>query len=174
MNCDTNDWPIPTWTEPETLSYLADLAKNAEFAVESGTYMGASARAMLMNSDSLHLWCVDKFEVFGTEAISRMFLHNWIAKGRCELIIGDTDRAFAMLPHMLGKLDFAWVDDGHAYDDLRRDIRTLLPLVKPGGKLVFHDFDIPHNDVAKGILSMLPANQLEFPLPRMCAYRKPA
>lgn len=172
MKCDINDLPIPTWTEPATLSYLADVARNAEFAVESGTYMGASARALLMTNLKLHLWCVDKFEVFGTEPITRMFLADWINTGRCELIVGDTDKAFSMLPRMLGQLDFAWIDDGHSEDDLRRDIRCLLPLVKPGGLLIGHDWD-GDNDVARGVKSMLPASQISHPCARVWQYRKP-
>lgn len=172
MNIELNSVPVPTWTEPATLEYLAHLARTSDFAIESGTYFGASARAMLAASETLHLWCVDKFMVFGSEGITRLFLGEWIANGRCELIVGDMDYAFGLFPHMINRLDFAWVDDGHSEADLRRDIRCLLPLVKPGGLLIGHDWD-GNNDVARGVLSMLPDNKLTFPVPRVWKYQKP-
>lgn len=172
MIIDTNSVVIPTWTELETLDYLARLADRSEFAVESGTYYGASARAMLANSKQLHLWCVDKFMVFGSEGITRLFLGEWIAQGRCEIIVGDSVRALSMLPHVVGKLDFVFCDDGHAEEDLRRDIRCLWPLVKPGGLMLGHDWD-GDNDVARGVLSMFSREQITFPRPRLWQVSKP-
>jgi predicted O-methyltransferase YrrM len=167
-----NETEIPTWTEPETLKYLAALASKSTYAVESGTYMGASARAMLEQS-AVHLWCVDLFPVFGTEQVTKAFLQDWIADGRCEIIKGDMDKAGEMLAHMRGKIDLCWIDDGHAEEDLRRDIRNCLPLLRPGGLMIGHDFDVPHNDVARGVLSMIPREQLTFPKPRLWQFQKP-
>lgn len=164
---------IPTWTEPATLCYLAELASHSDLAVESGCYMGASARAMLAATPRLHLWTVDKFMVFGTEQLTRQFLRPWLDSGRLEIIVGDSERAASMLQHVAGKLDFAFVDDGHAEEDVRRDIRCLLPLIKAGGILCGHDFDVPHNDVARGVLSMLPESQITFPVPRLWQFIKP-
>lgn len=170
---DLNRIPIPTWTEPETLAYCSSVARKCTFMVESGTFMGASARAMLEANPLLHLWCVDSFQDFGTEQITRMFLADWIDQGRCEIIKGDMDKAGVMLQHMAGRIDGVWVDDGHAEEDLRRDIRNLLPLVKSGGELFGHDFDKPYNDVARGVMSMIPLEKLTFPVPRVWSYRKP-
>lgn len=166
---------IPTWSEPETLRYWSDLAKGAAHAVESGVYLGASTYAMLEANPNLHLWAVDHFQAFAfNEQVVRVLLGKFIKEGRLELIVGDTNKAFEILNgHMGEKIDLAVVDDGHAEVDLQRDIRCLLPLLRSGGKMVFHDFDVPHNDVARGILSMLPASQLQFPVPRGCLYVKP-
>lgn len=164
---------IPTWTEPATLEYCRSVARKSSHMIESGCYMGASAFAMLESAPRLHLWTVDKFMVFGTEQITRLFLGEFIAQGRCEIIIGDMDTAGSMLQHMKGKIDASWVDDGHAEEDVRRDIRNLLPLLRSGGELFGHDFDVPHNDVARGVLSMLPSSNLRFPVPRVWSYIKP-
>jgi len=128
---------------------------------------------LLQANRGLHLWCVDKFMVYGSEEISRMFLTEWIEYGRCELIKGDMDKAGEMLQHMAGKIDAAWVDDGHSIEDVQRDIRNLLPLLRSGGELFGHDFDKPYNDVAQGVMSMLPLEQLTFPVPRVWSWRKP-
>jgi predicted O-methyltransferase YrrM len=173
MLIDIDEAPIPTWTEPATLDYCRDIAQGSDFMVESGTYMGASARAMLARNPHLHLWCVDKFMVFGTEKVTRMFLSRWITGGQCEIIVGDMDNAGEMLAHMRGKIDAIWVDDGHAEEDVRRDIRNALPLLRPGGILFGHDFDVPNNDVARGVLSMLPAAEITHPVHRVWQWRKP-
>lgn len=171
MFTEINRLPIPTWTEPDTLKYCASVARKSQWMIESGTYMGASARAMLEANPLLHLWCVDKFMVYGTEQITRMFLADWITQGRCEIIVGDMDKAGEMLQHMKGKIDGIWVDDGHAEEDLRRDIRNALPLLKSGAELFGHDFDVPHNDVARGVLSVIAHEKLTFPVPRVWSYR---
>lgn len=163
---------IPTWTTDEELELLTDFACNSEYILESGCYMGASAKALLFGNQKSHLWTVDKFLVFGTEQITRAFLRNWIEIDRCELIVGDMDKAGELLTHMRGKIDLFWCDDGHAKEDVQRDIRNALPLLRSGGVMVGHDWD-GDNDVAQGVLSMLPRNELTFPLPRIWKWIKP-
>lgn len=165
---------IPTWTEPLTLCWLAEQASRAQFAVESGTYMGASAFTMLAASPELHLWCVDKFDllVFGTEKITRLFLRHPIYQGRCELIVGDSERAASMLPHMRGKLDLVFIDDGHATPDVIRDIESFRPLVRSGGILCGHDWE-GQNDVAQGVKACIPESEIQIPVPRLWCYLKP-
>jgi predicted O-methyltransferase YrrM len=159
-----------TWTEDETLDLLASYAKDAGYMVESGTYMGASAMVMLGVGVG-HLWCVDKFMVAGTEFVTRYNLSQWIKNGRCELIIGDSERAGSMLaPHMTGKVDLIWVDDGHATEDVLRDIRCLKPLLKPGGVMLGHDWE-GNNDVALGVKKSGIAYDL--PLPRVWRHVTP-
>jgi predicted O-methyltransferase YrrM len=169
MLIDTSLVVIPTWTEPATLKYLESIAMSSRNIVESGTYFGASARAMLDGTPA-HLWCVDKFMVFGSEEVTRMFLTQWIISGQCEIIRGDMDKAGDMLAHMRGQIDAVWIDDGHAEEDLQRDIRNALPLLRPGGLLIGHDWD-GDNDVARGVKSMLPEHHLEFPVPRVWQWK---
>src|SRR4029079_3904641 len=158
-----------TWTEDEVLNYLCELASNSRVMVESGTYMGASAYAMLSAAPrDAHLWCIDKFMVPGTEHVTRRNLKFWIDHGQCELIIGDSERGADMLKHMLGQVGLIFVDDGHAEEDVMRDIRCSQPLLKRGGIMVGHDFDVPHNDVARGVIrSGIP---YDVPIPRLWRY----
>jgi len=173
MKCDINDLPIPTWTTPEELEHCAEVAKNSTFMVESGCFLGASAKAILEGNPQVHLWTVDHFKAFAfNKEVACIFLHDYITQGRCEIIEGDMDRAGNMLLHMRGEIDAVWIDDGHAEIDLQRDIRNAIPLLKPGGILFGHDWD-GDNDVARGVLSMLPMNKLTFPVPRVWQYQKP-
>lgn len=166
--------PIPTWTEPATLAYCAEIAAKSRNMVELGTYVGCSAMAMLRANPDLHLWTVDIFTAFAyNEEIAAHFLETYIRRGRCELIKGDSARAAGMLQHLRGNLDAVWVDDGHATADVIRDITSFLPLLRSGGIMFGHDFELPHNNVAIGVLNCLPPDKLEFPVPRVWAYRKP-
>lgn len=172
MTTDLMSFEIPTWTEPATLEYLADLASKSKFAVEIGCYMGASARFMLKASQDLHLWTGDKWDVFGTKQITQLFLNEWIERGQCELIVGDSTVMAQMLSHMKGKIDFCFVDDGHQEWQVLADINNFLPLLKPGGQLLGHDFDSnPFNDVAQGVISS--GISYDIPVPRLWRHIKP-
>lgn len=135
----------PTWTEGDCLCFCAEQASRANIGVEIGTYMGASAHMMLMASPSLQLWCVDKWETFGTRQVTEMYLRDFIAQGRCRLIVGDSSHAASALSviHNLHdeSLDFVWVDDGHTREDLQRDISCFWPKLRPGGTMFGHDYD---------------------------------
>jgi predicted O-methyltransferase YrrM len=161
---------IPTWTEDYNLAFCCEEASKAQFGVELGTYMGASAKMMLLANPKLHLWCVDKFSlVFGLETVANLFLQDEIVAGRCELINGDSEKGGQMLSHMQGKLDFVFVDDGHATEDVLRDIRWFYPLLKPGGVMFGHDFEVgnngEYNDVAQGVIRS--GIKFDVPVPRM-------
>ncbi len=161
-----------TWTEDYVLEYLCRLAAGSRILVESGTYMGASAYAMMLAAPKdAHMWCIDKFPVAGTEHVSRRNLAPWISPGRLEIIVGDSERGGDMLQHVTGKVDLIFVDDGHAEEDVMRDIRCLKPLLKPGGIMIGHDFEVPHNDVARGVIRSGISHYV--PIPRLWRYDQP-
>lgn len=160
---------IFTWTEPASLAYCAEIASQSQWGVEIGSYMGASALVMLRANPTLHLWCVDHFAVAGTRKCCEHFLAKEIAEHRCELITGNSAQAADMLQHMKGKLDCVWVDDGHAKEDLIRDISSFKPLLKRGGVMFGHDFEYPPNDVAQGVIAT--GIKYEIPVPRVWSYK---
>lgn len=46
-----------------------------------------------------------------------------------------------------------------------------MPFLKSGGEMCGHDFDVPHNDVAKGVIASGIA--YDVPIPRMWRHTKP-
>lgn len=164
--------PIPTWTEPASLAYCAEVASKSNVMVEIGSYLGVSAKVMLAANPKLHLWCVDVFTAFAFNyETTAYFLRDEIKQGRCELIVGDSNRAADMLQHVA--LDACWIDGCHATECVKQDIRRFLPLLRSGGILFGHDFDLPHNDVALGVIASLPMDKVTFPVPRVWQYIKP-
>jgi len=162
---------IWSWTGYPELAYIMEQASKSSFAVEIGTYLGRSAKALLDANPLLHLWCVDPGLVAGVYETSAYFLRDEIAAGRCELMRKYSPQAAQMLEHMRNKLDLVWVDDGHATEDVMRDIKHFLPLLHSGGVLCGHDFEIPYNDVALGVTKSLPS--WTVPVPRVWSYIKP-
>jgi predicted O-methyltransferase YrrM len=180
---------IWSWTEPEVLAYCAEIASQSRYMIECGSYLGRSAKMMLIANPALHLLCVDIFETAGVEHTFRHFMREEIQEGRCSVIVGNSKDARDYFKRSDGsdgnfalgafsvidsneRCDAVWVDDGHSVECVRRDIDSLLPLLKSGGILFGHDWDLD-NDVAQGVKSMLPLEKLTFPLPRVWQYIKP-
>lgn len=180
---------ICTWTEILTLAFLAELASKSLLIVEVGTYLGASAKVMLLANPRLRLYCIDTFackeepmmvEYLDKIGVVRKDLTTWeichdyslkqeVKEGRCRLIVGDSEIGSRQLPLM--KFDGCFIDDGHATEDVLRDIRCLMPFLKSGGEMVGHDFDQnPYNDVARGVIAS--GISYDVPIPRMWRHTK--
>lgn len=167
------DWSnyIFTWTEPHCLAYLCEHASKAANAIEVGVYMGRGSKVML-DSGLAHLWAIDPFMIPGTQKVTEHFLRSYLVLGQCEIIPKHTKEAAAMLQHMAGKIDFIFIDDGHAYEDVVTDIACMLPLLRSGGILCGHDYETnPVNDVARAVRDLLPGHT--EPVPRLWSYTKP-
>lgn len=160
--------PIPTWTEPASLAYCAEVASHSALMVEIGSFVGVSAKVMLAANPRLHLWCVDVFSAFTFNyEVCAHFLKDEIREGRCELITGDSKKAAEMLAYLGETLDAVWIDGCHATDCVKQDIRYMWPLLRNGCPMFGHDFDVPYNDVAQGVIASLPVNRVNFPVPRV-------
>lgn len=164
--------PIPTWTEAASLAYCAEVASHSSLMIEIGSFVGCSAKVMLAANPKLHLWCVDIFTAFEFNyEVCAYFLKDEIRDGRCELIRGDSSKAAKMLAHLAGKIDAVWVDGCHATYCVKQDIQNMLPLLKSGGELFGHDFEVPHNDVALGVIQS--KFSYEIVVPRVWSHIKP-
>lgn len=152
---------IFSWNSPDDMSYLCERATKAEYIVEIGTYMGRSAYTMLVAAPKAHLWCIDPFMVEGTRKCVDYFLRHEIATGRCEVIQKYTGEGCSQLAHMSGKIDFIFIDDGHSYADVTKDITCSMPLLRSGGVMCGHDYEskevgLPDNAVTQAVKHMLP------------------
>jgi hypothetical protein len=80
-----------------------------------------------MANPRLHLWAVDPFMVAFTEKTTRYFLRQFIKEGRCEVIPKYTPAAAEQLAHLKDRLDYVFIDGGHAYENVLEDIACWQP-----------------------------------------------
>ena len=128
---------------------LADIAKDAVFAIEVGSYMGGSAEAILSGMpQNGRLVCVDTLD--GTPASSQenatpqltiLTLMERLRRfgDRCSLLKADSRRAAQWFaPHIA---DLVFIDAAHDFENVMADIAAWLPIVKPSGLIAGHDYD---------------------------------
>jgi predicted O-methyltransferase YrrM len=169
---------IFSWTEWHCLGFLAELATRSKVGIEVGSYMGKSAFVMLKANPSLKLYCVDLFQkgVVGTLECCQYFMREEMAQGRVEFISASSREGADILAQRGIQADFAWIDGGHDTPTVLGDIRKYLPLIRPGGELLGHDFDQPpehpeYNDVAQAVIASGIAYTV--PVPRLWHHVKP-
>lgn len=127
--------------------------------VEVGSFLGYTAKHLLNSAENVHVVCVDTW--FGTNgdqaAIQQMtrdvfadFQANCreeIAAKRIESLRGMSTSVAASLAktEYAGKFDLVYIDAAHDYESVKADIEAWLPLLRDGGILCGHDFDVCNN-----------------------------
>lgn len=116
---------------------VATLPEGAR-VVNIGAAAGTSAVAMLRGGRDIkdfRLWSIDIEACPGEVGYVR---DCGLEDGnRYEQIVGDSGQIGT---EWVVPLDLVFVDDGHTYEDCKRDIDIWSPLVKRDGYLVFHDW----------------------------------
>lgn len=125
-------------THPNERACLCRHIRNAQAAVEIGTYMGltASEMAAALPQGGL-LFCVDPYP--GDVAIQQIALRTIDRAGqsaRIRMVHTDSAGAVAHLPE---QVDFFFVDGDHSFEGLQRDWLVVKQLLKPGAIAAFHD-----------------------------------
>jgi predicted O-methyltransferase YrrM len=150
---------IFTWTSVPEMTWLADRASQAQVVVEIGSYMGRTAKLFAVACPG-KVYCVDHFETAGVQRVFEHFLQAEMHSGKVALVVANSqDGATQLSGQLRGKVDMVFIDDGHAYNDVVRDIKSWLPLMRPGGLVCGHDFEVnsgKFNEVARAVMDMLP------------------
>ena len=146
----------PHWTSDAELAYLASLASASNIIIEIGSWHGRSAKVMANVTPGI-LYCVDIWNDGDSGEVFQKNMAEELKSGKVVSFKGDSAAAAPFVLEALnGKLaDFVWVDDGHLYTDVVRDITHYLPMLKPGGLMVGHDYYV-NDPVAKAVEDTLP------------------
>jgi predicted O-methyltransferase YrrM len=138
----TQDWF--SYHETHWLQHFGHLAgKPGLQAVEVGSYEGRSACWLIQNlltGNGSRLVCVEPFlEYDGQE---RNFDHNIALAGGEDKIVKLRGRSQQVLPFLPDEsFDFVYVDGSHMVLDVLQDAAMCWRLLKPGGVIVFDDYE---------------------------------
>lgn len=116
----------------ELLNYLPKGGVVAEVGTDQGAF---AARIMdTCAPSSLHLFELDLARL-KPENVSEA-----VNEGRCHLVAGDSATNLQRYPH--DYFDWIYIDGDHSYEGVKRDTEAAAPRVKPGGYLVFNDYNV--------------------------------
>jgi SAM-dependent methyltransferase len=114
-------------------------------ALEIGSFEGRSACWIVQNlltGQNSRLICVEPFADYRGQETN--FDHNVRAAGCTERIVKLRGRSQQLLPYLAAEsFDFIYVDGSHLVLDVLQDAAMCWRLVRPGGILVFDDYEHP-------------------------------
>ena len=138
----TQDW----FSHHEThwLQHFGHLAGRPGLqAVEVGSYEGRSACWIvrhLLTGEGSRLACIDPFQEY--EGQERNFEHNIRVAGCADKIVKLRGRSQQVLPFLPEEsIDFVYIDGSHLIMDVLQDAALCWQLLRPGGVLVFDDYE---------------------------------
>lgn len=159
---------IKGWMTQEEIEWLAEQATTRECIVEIGSYQGRSTRALGDNAKGI-VYAVDDWKGLRTVDVGwwtndtpederntlfeRFFanVQDLIDAGKIKVIISDHAKV-SELP--LLKADMVFIDGGHDYQSVKRDIETWLPCLTKGGLMCGHDAN--QEQVMQAVNELLP------------------
>jgi SAM-dependent methyltransferase len=127
-----------TETEGEELRRLAE----GKVVLEIGAYCGRST--ICLAQDASQVYSVDTFDGRGTPTpgdTRGTFTRNIARFGLSEkvkTIVGESQHVVPKLPAVF---DLVFIDGGHDYETVSRDIELAMDVLKPDGLLAFHDYE---------------------------------
>lgn len=138
---------IEGWMPRPELEWLARQASICRDVVEFGTYQGRSAKCMSL-AGAGRVWCVDTFLLtpkntpkIGVWDAAHENLMPEVQLGRIVLVRQHTQLGAKILRSARVQAQMVFIDAGHDYDQMIRDIPDAMTLLAPGGLLCGHDFN---------------------------------
>jgi len=147
---------IEGWLSPNEAYALYRYARRlprGATALEIGSWKGKSTYCIARGLRDGRLICVDPFDASGddfsaalytaragTTSLREQFEATMTAAGvreRLDVRQGTSDRFVGTV----GPLDMIFIDGNHEYEACRSDFSGYAPSLRPGGLLLFHDYD---------------------------------
>lgn len=139
------------------IKVLNDYGINPKMGAEVGVQFGKNAAGMLKTFPDLHLHLVDSYDPItfshhnhtALEALLMASHRLFKYRERCEWwLLISVSAAKCVRDETL---DYAFIDAGHGYDDVRQDIAAWSPKVRHGGILAGHDYTRRFRGVVKAV-----------------------
>lgn len=165
---------VDGWMQPKELQWLAETASKSKLAVELGSYVGRSSRAIADNlPKESQLICVDDW--YGPRDTHipddiRSLIPDRFGKNMASSPAVQQGRVFGwkvdlstVTPELIRKTwgegfqtDFLFIDGDHSYEAVKHDIQAWLPFLAPGGIISGHDYGFGFPSVRQAVDELLP------------------
>ncbi len=159
VNIERARW-IEGWMAESELTWLGQQARTASIFIELGSWQGRSTRAIADNLPvGSILYACDTWngssgepdahktakEREGDGAFMKFYdnLYDHIMLGRVIPLRMESGNAAEFLAKKGVKASHCFIDADHSYEGVKRDIQLWQPLVKDGGILCGHDYNLP-------------------------------
>ncbi len=135
---------VPGWLTDEEGACLARLARGLD-VLEIGSYCGRSTIWLASTARVVH--AVDTFDGRATPTPGNTFgtfdaaLRKHGVRDKVEAWIGTSEHIVPTIPGV----HLAFIDGGHDYESVKRDIDLACDALLPGGLLAFHDYMRPQD-----------------------------
>jgi hypothetical protein len=126
--------------------FISDIVKNNQLEVgaEIGVRFGQTLFHVLHNNPALKMFAVDKdvsqFQNNARTFVDRIYIHEVDSRVSPTFVEDNT-------------LDFFFIDASHTYKNVKRDIMSWIPKLKPNGWMIGHDIDYP--SVEKAVIETI-------------------
>jgi precorrin-6B methylase 2 len=125
--------------EVELLQDCALFLPPAPVVVNIGAGAGTSALALLEKRKDIFIFSIDKRPRMLEPTVLRKA--GLLKENRVWRVLGDSNRVGKYWPY---PIDLCFVDGGHHDEAVIGDINAWKPKVKPGGYMLFHDYNHPN------------------------------
>ena len=157
----------PGWIYDDEISFFVDLAESysslCSHIVELGSFLGKSANlfAFILHQSNVKIHCIDKWAISSTDLFKAdsdllyaihfdQFLKwTYWFKENLNIIRWNSWKAAKFFDD--NSVDIVFVDAGHDYDNVTKDIINWLPKIRKGGVMVGHDYCDAHPDVITAV-----------------------
>ncbi len=132
----------------EVVDIVTKLLKDVDVKriVEIGTGWGESAAFFSELKPHATIYTIDAYGLYGDGRIYKDFTHEKVKEvvqnlsRNCIQILGNSQTIHWELP-----IDVLFIDGDHTFDGCYRDFSNFFPFVKPGGIIIFDDYNQPNN-----------------------------
>lgn len=142
-------------------NFMMKQNKKDLIGLEIGVYRGEHSYNMIRLLDVKKLFLVDPYLLYeGNKHYdkAKSVLRKWRNK-TCFIIKKSEDISDTFNDNYF---DFVYIDDGHDYESVKRQICLYYPKVKKGGILGGHDFCVSCPDVCRAVIEFTDKKGLKF------------
>jgi len=144
---------------------LAQKLRRPLVMYEVGTCAGEAAEVFARYFDEVH--CID---VFDSSCGGNLSPYTWAeieeSFDQRAWIAGNIHKHKGLSEHLATDVEdqslyFVYIDAGHSYAEVTKDLQAWIPKVKPGGWIGGHDFNYSQPGVTRAVMEAFPGSDIQ-------------